>query len=180
MDEPNYNPYHAGRPRANLPGLNESPGIPLELDTKGWPLKTIANFYTALEWDYEFSKVKYNELAQCVEYHDYDDRFRPIIRRWTDKDLAWAEQHLEVAYGLYSPARMQSALRLFYHQRAYHPIRRRLEETQWDGTARMEGFLTSRAASSTTCPCSSACRAAARARSCAGSPWRTTGSPRSP
>ena len=141
MDEPNYNPYHAGRPRANLPGLNENPGIPLELDTKGWPLKTIANFYTALEWDYEFSKVKYNELAQCAEYHDYDDRFRPIIRRWTDKDLAWTEQHLELAYGLYSPARMQSALRLFYHQRAYHPIRRRLEETAWDGTARIEGFL---------------------------------------
>ncbi len=142
MDEYHHNANQTNQPRAALPGLIENPGIPLELDRKGWPVKTIDNFFTALEWDYEFSKVRYNELAQCAEHFSYDLFQNPTITRWTDKDLAWVEQHLETFYGLYSPTKLQTALRLFYHHRRYHPIRERLRALDWDGTERIEGFLT--------------------------------------
>ena len=142
MDEYHHNANQTNQPRAALPGLIENPGIPLELDRKGWPVKTIDNFFTALEWDYEFSKVRYNELAQCAEHFSYDLFQKPTITRWTDKDLAWVEQHLETYYGLYSPTKLQTALRLFYHHRRYHPIRERLRALDWDGTERIEGFLT--------------------------------------
>ena len=142
MDEYHHNANQTNQPRAALPGLIENPGIPLELDRKGWPVKTIDNFFTALEWDYEFSKVRYNELAQCAEHFSYDLFEKPTITRWTDKDLAWVEQHLETYYGLYSPTKLQTALRLFYHHRRYHPIRERLRALDWDGTERIEGFLT--------------------------------------
>ena len=142
MDEYHHNANQTNQPRAALPGLIENPGIPLELDRKGWPVKTIDNFFTVLEWDYEFSKVRYNELAQCAEHFSYDLFQKPMITRWTDKDLAWVEQHLETYYGLYSPTKLQTALRLFYHHRRYHPIRERLRALDWDGTERIEGFLT--------------------------------------
>ena len=142
MDEYHHNANQTNQPRAALPGLIENPGIPLELDRKGWPVKTIDNFFTALEWDYEFSKVRYNELAQCAEHFSYDLFQKPTITRWTDKDLAWVEQHLESHYGLYSPTKLQTALRLFYHHRRYHPIQERLRALDWDGTPRIEGFLT--------------------------------------
>ena len=129
------------RPRANLPGLIENPGIPLDLDSKGWPLKTIENFYLAMEWDYTMSHVKYNELAQCAEYRDHGVNFEPIIRRWTDDELAWLEQHLETDFGLYSPQKFRSALRLFYKEHRFHPIRDKLKEIRWDGVGRIEGFL---------------------------------------
>ena len=130
------------RPRANLPGLMENPGIPLDLDSKGWPLKTIENFYTAMDWDETMSHVKYNELTQCAEYRGYGVKDEPIVRRWTDADLAWLEQHLETDYGLYSPQKLQSALRLFYRRHRFHPIREKLREICWDGERRIEGFLT--------------------------------------
>ena len=130
------------RPRANLPGLMENPGIPLDLDSKGWPLKTIENFYTAMDWDETMSHVKYNELTQCAEYRGYGVKDEPIVRRWTDADLAWLEQHLETDYGLYSPQKLQSALRLFYRHHRFHPIREKLREICWDGERRIEGFLT--------------------------------------
>ena len=142
MDEYHHNANQTNQPRAALPGLIENPGIPLELDRKGWPVKTIDNFFTALEWDYEFSKVRYNELAQCAEHFSYDLFQKPTITRWTDKDLAWVEQHLESHYGLYSPTKLQTALRLFYHHRRYHPIQERLRALDWDGTPRIEEFLT--------------------------------------
>ena len=142
MDEYHHNANQKDQPRAALPGLIENPGIPLELDRKGWPVKTIDNFFTALEWDYEFSKIRYNELAQCAEHFSYDLFQKPTITRWTDKDLAWVEQHLETYYGLYSPTKLQTALRLFYHHRRYHPIQERLRALDWDGTPRIEGFLT--------------------------------------
>ena len=66
MDEYHHNANQTNQPRAALPGLIENPGIPLELDRKGWPGKTIDNFFTALEWDYEFSKVRYNELPHVI------------------------------------------------------------------------------------------------------------------
>ena len=130
------------RPRANLPGLIENPGAPLKLDAKGWPLKTIENFFIAMEWDYTMSHVKYNELTQCAEYRDHGVNFEPIIRRWTDDEIAWLERHLETDFGLYSPQKFRTALRLFCKGHRFHPIRDKLREIKWDGVSRIEGFLT--------------------------------------
>ena len=142
MDEYHHNANQSNQPRAALPGLIENPGIPLQLDRKGWPVKTIDNFFTALDWDYEFSNVRYNELAQCAEQFRYENFGAPTVTRWAAKDLAYVEQHLERYYGLYSPTKLQTALRLFYDHRRYHPVQERLKKLQWDGVPRMEGFLT--------------------------------------
>ncbi len=141
MEESHHNANMTSQPRANLPGLIENPGIPLQLDRKGWPVKTIDNFFTALDWDYEFSNVRYNELAQCAERFSYDLFTRPTVTRWTSADLAFVERHLEQYYGLYSPTKLQTALRLFYEHRRYHPVQERLKELKWDQTPRLEGFL---------------------------------------
>lgn len=129
-------------PRANLPGLIENPGVPLQLDRKGWPVCTIENFETAMEWSESLKGVQYNELAQCVEYELYDRLYRPVIRRWEERDYAMLEKLLESDFGLYSPQKLRAALQLFLGTRRYHPIRRRIEALKWDGTPRLEGFLT--------------------------------------
>ena len=41
MHEINNRSFPSNCPRANLPGLIENPGIPLKLDGRGMPLKTI-------------------------------------------------------------------------------------------------------------------------------------------
>ena len=139
MDKRN-DPFAGSAPRANLPGLIENPAMPLALDGRGMPLKTVDNFLTALECDERFSGVRFNELTGAAEVHDDDEE----PRRWTDADTARTALILESDYGLYAPGKLSDALRLLFEDRRYHPIRRSLTREIWDGVPRMETFLTRR------------------------------------
>lgn len=115
------------RPRANLPGLIDNPGIPLKLDGRGMPLKTIENFYIAMEWDYSMHNVRFNELTGAAEIAEYPTLKTETVRRWTDTDTAQLEQLLESDYGLYGPQKFHSARSM----RARRSAARRFSSAGW-------------------------------------------------
>ena len=108
----------------------------LALDARGNPLCTIENIVWILALDENFLSAQFNDLICAAELGE--DGYR---RRWTDTDTARAAQILETEYGLYSPQKLREALRIFFEERRMHPIRERLKRIPWDGTPRLEEFL---------------------------------------
>ena len=124
----------AVRPDAPPPPLADE--WPVVLDARGNPLTTIENIACILEHDPGFRSVRFNELLGAAEIEEAG-----VMRRWTDTDAARAAKILESDYGIYSPQKLQSALRLFFDLRRTHPIRERVEALAWDGEARIGQFL---------------------------------------
>jgi len=60
---------------------------------------------------------------------------------WSDDDDDSLQIYLSKVYGLYSPAKVKTALVAASHERAFHPIRDYLNGLEWDGIPRVDTLL---------------------------------------
>lgn len=115
----------------------EHSDIPLTLDSKGATCQTIDNILTVMRHDERYSGVCYNLLRNCPEVLENGK-----LRRWTDTDESESKRYIEQKYGIYSDPKHYDALRVLLKEREYHPILEIIEGIAWDGTERIESFLT--------------------------------------
>jgi len=111
--------------------------IIFELNKEGLPKATIANFLSVLRNDPKFDTVRFNTLSCSPE-----KTFRGKIVRWTDADDAAVREYIERTYHFHSTQKCDDALRIFFREREYNPVVDLIDCTEWDGTPRIETFLT--------------------------------------
>lgn len=115
--------------------LNSS--IPLRYNEKGSPALTIENFTAVLQGDGRLKDLfLYNELSNTPERLE-----NGIPRRWTDEDDSWLRGYIEQKYHLYSPQKLDDALRIRFSQKRYHPVRDKILSLSWDGKPRIKRLL---------------------------------------
>lgn len=110
--------------------------VPLKRDSLGKPLKTAENFFSILQNDPKFKGIQYNLLTYAPEVEE-DGK----VRRWVDDDDANARLYIESVYGIYRADKLKDAFATFLRERSFHPVHEIIENVQWDGVARIEGFL---------------------------------------
>lgn len=108
----------------------------LEYTAKNVPSATVDNFLRILRNESCFSGMKFNLLTEAPEIAD-----GTALRRWVDADDAWAKGYIEKHYSIYSQQKFDDALRIFFRERAYHPIKQMIESVVWDGKERISEFL---------------------------------------
>lgn len=111
--------------------------IPLRLDDKGAPCITIDNILLIMRNDPQYEGIRYNLLLNAPEVHANGE-----ILRWQDADEAESRHYIETVYNIHSEAKHGDALRIMFREREYHPIQDIVDGLKWDGTPRIEAFLT--------------------------------------
>ena len=99
---------------------------------------TIDNFYRLISNHYG-DKLRLNEMTGKPEYYDVK---RKIWREWTDAQESEARAYFEGNYGMYSQAKLADALAIYFKDHRVNPLLQILEKLEWDGTPRVEHFLT--------------------------------------
>ena len=107
-------------------------GQDFRTDAGGRLLKTVGNYLIILNSYEEFGSLRYNLLSGRPEWKG---------RSWDDECFSRALHIIESEYSLKSESDLNHALKIFWNINQYHPIRERIEELQWDGKSRIEGFL---------------------------------------
>lgn len=110
--------------------------VPLLLDNKGNPSETIGNYLSILREDPYFDTIRYNLLTQSPEIHTLTE-----IKSWEDVDDSAARNYIEKRYNLYSVQKLDDALRIFFSERSYHPVKDLIESVTWDGIERIPTLL---------------------------------------
>ena len=111
--------------------------LPIKFDGKGVPLQTTDNILIIMRNDAYFAGLKFNLLTYAPEIHENN-----TIRRWSDADDSASRHYIESTYNIYNIAKHDDATRILFTERAYHPIRDIIDSAEWDGTERIEQFLT--------------------------------------
>lgn len=111
--------------------------IPLAYDSNDKPKNTIDNILLIMRNDSRYAEVKYNLLTNAPEINE-----RGKIRRWSDTDEAESKRYIEKKYDIHNETKHYDALRILFREREYHPIRDIIDKLTWDGTDRIESFLT--------------------------------------
>lgn len=108
--------------------------VRLECDDKNVPFLTISNFVEILENDQKLKHTfLFNELQNRPE-HIVDGE----IVCWQDADDAWLRNFCEQVYQMYSPQKLDDALRMIFARHSYHPVRDIITQLEWDGTERID------------------------------------------
>lgn len=111
--------------------------IALQYTDKGTPALVIENFSAILEGDpFLRDLLLYNELSNAPERLE-----NGTVRRWLDADDSWLRKYIEHKYHLYSPQKLDDALRIRFTQRQYHPVRDKIQSLVWDGKSRIRRAL---------------------------------------
>lgn len=117
--------------------LTKQGTVPLKFDGGKNPQLTIENFLSILENDPLLKDyLLYNELSNASECISSGE-----IRRWKDEDDSWLRGYIEQNYCIYSPQKLDDALRVRFNQRRYHPVREKIQSITWDGKPRIKRFL---------------------------------------
>lgn len=117
--------------------LTKQGAVPLKFDGGKNPQLTIENFLSILENDPLLKDyLLYNELSNAPECISSGE-----IRRWKDEDDSWLRGYIEQNYCIYSPQKLDDALRVRFNQRRYHPVREKIQSITWDGKPRIKRFL---------------------------------------
>lgn len=98
---------------------------------------TAQNFLEIMRNDSYFLPVKYNALRGLPEKHTAKGK---VV--WTDADDAAARTYIEANYRISNRQKYEDAFSEFQHEREYDPIMQRIDALAWDGTKRVEQFLT--------------------------------------
>ena len=115
--------------------------IELDYDRNGKPLLTVENFHRVLSFEAAFRLLRYNAMTDAAEIDTItEDGLKK--RKWGDSDDSRAMQHIEGKYGLYSDVKYRHAMRVYLDEQSYNPVTDMLNALKWDGTPRIEGFLT--------------------------------------
>lgn len=111
--------------------------VPLRYNEKGTPALTIENFMAILQGDGRLKDLfLFNELSNTPERIE-----NGVPRRWTDEDDSWLRGYIEQKYHLYSPQKLDDALRVRFTQKRYHPVRDKIKSLVWDGKERIKRLL---------------------------------------
>lgn len=105
------------------------------------PEITIENFYRIMSEDSRYNNVRYNEMSESAEIHQFVDG-KLKIAKWTDTDEAKSRSYIETTYGIYNREKHADSLRMLFDSRRYNPIIDIIEGVEWDGVERCEHFLT--------------------------------------
>lgn len=117
--------------------LTKQGTVPLKFDGGKNPQLTIENFLSILENDPLLKDyLLYNEFSNAPECISSGE-----IRRWKDEDDSWLRGYIEQNYCIYSPQKLDDALRVRFNQRRYHPVREKIQSITWDGKPRIKRFL---------------------------------------
>lgn len=124
--------------RTSLKQMYNAAKIELERDQYDRPKNTIQNYVAILTEHREFKdRIVYNELAEHPELMTADN-----VEPWTDTHRAKAMNTIEQEFGIYSDLKFDKAFSIVCSQRAYNPIKVKIESLEWDGEHRTESFLT--------------------------------------
>lgn len=110
--------------------------VEIDRDGNGRAIASIPNFLKIVRNDPHFADIRYNELRRVPE----------IMREgrlcvWDDTDDGAGRGHIEGVYKIHSTPRYYDAMNQLFRERAYHPVRERIEAIAWDGQSRLETFL---------------------------------------
>lgn len=123
--------------------------LDLVLDTKGKPYGSLDNISRILEYEIEkepelqnpeISQVFYNQMTERIEMLVGENELSRVIKD-TDRDniRAYIERNYEM---LYTSREFPKALeKTLEKTKSIHPIKKLIEETEWDKTPRMKDFL---------------------------------------
>jgi len=111
--------------------------IQLQFNSNDKPAETIDNFLQILREDEKFAGVKFNLLTKAPEIHNILGK----SESWEDSNDSDARNYIENKYKLYSPTKLDDALKLLFAERSYHPVKDIIEATKWDGTDRIKTLL---------------------------------------
>src|SRR5215216_5210960 len=116
-------------------------------DEKGKPLPIVANVMVALRGDPDLrGAFAYDEMA-CMPMlqHEIGQPLMATTRPLTDGDVTHIQTWLQNA-GLTRIGRepVHDAIRAYAREHSYHPVREYLEALQWDGTPRINVWLTTK------------------------------------
>lgn len=115
--------------------LNNST-LPLTFDGQGKPMATIDNFLMILRNDTKFKTLRLNLLSYAPE-HTVDGK----IERWSDKDDSETRFYIEKKYKIHNKEKLDDALRIYFAEQAYHPVKRLIEAVKWDGVSRIDNLF---------------------------------------
>lgn len=99
---------------------------------------TIENYVQAILNTKEInSHILFNEFTGKFERID-----NGVVHSWTDDDDAWILNIIEKNFNIFDRKKYQSAMLLCKNNFGYHPIKNKIESLKWDGTPRIDKFLT--------------------------------------
>lgn len=104
---------------------------------------TIGNFEIILENDEYISKhIQYNLFSNRPEYVPYNKKGRQLSPRyWQDSDDSFFMSYVEKTYNIYHEKKFRHALMNVMQHHAYNPVKELIENGEWDGIPRIDGFL---------------------------------------
>ena len=107
-----------------------------EVKAAGLQIKpTIDNFYTLISKHYG-KHLQMNEMTGKPEF------FRDGgWHEWTDTEESRMRSYFERSYSMYSQAKLQDALKIYFYNNKVNPLLNILENLEWDGKPRVEQFL---------------------------------------
>lgn len=116
----------------------------LDVDRKGNIYSTIDNVLLIFENDIYFKgKMAYDDFEKC-EVAIKDLPWRKVdnhTRRLIDKDDSNIRHYLEKTYGISNLAKTRDAMEVLSQKTSFHPVRKYLQSTQWDGQPRIDSLL---------------------------------------
>ena len=80
--------------------------------------------------------LRLNEMTGKPEY-----RWQGVWHEWTDTQESKMRSYFERQYSMYSQAKLQDALKIFFSCNKVNPLLDILEKLKWDGKPRVEHFL---------------------------------------
>lgn len=100
------------------------------------------NLLLILSNDPELKGIRYNALADNIEFTGKAPWGRPEKEFWRDQDDAQLMAYLEAHYGTFSDRNFKAGLTKIADDRSYHPIKQWLDALpKWDGTERLDTLL---------------------------------------
>lgn len=119
-------------------GTQSSQGFILTTNQYGKPEATTTNFVTIIENDPKIRGRLFKDVFKgSLNKIDDDNK----ISGWTDTDDAKLRCYIEKEYGIHNIQKYEDAISLVFDNNPVHPVKRILEEREWDGKARIDTFL---------------------------------------
>lgn len=98
---------------------------------------TIDRFVEVLHENYD-GYIRMNEMVGRPEYNGGDGEWRA----WTDAQESMLRSWFQSEIGMYSQRMMTDALNIYFESQKVNPLTDLLDSLEWDGTPRIEHFLT--------------------------------------
>lgn len=110
----------------------------LELNRSGQVIETMNNYLLIFNNDPNIKNLFIHDV--------FSDKILKMttsgLTTWSDIDDSVLRVYLETNYGLYNQSKYYDAFNKVLSERAFHPIKSIIESGQWDGTPRIDRFLT--------------------------------------